>query len=147
MSDMNQVVLEGNLTNDLDLQTSAAGNAYARSSIAVNRSKRSSSGEWENEGHFFDFTVFGDLATHAASTLAKGNRVVLTGRLNHDRWETEVDGETQKRSKVTIVVDSISPSLRWATASVTRTGGSGNGASNEAVEAGIVQLEEAFGSI
>lgn len=147
MSDRNTVVLEGNLTQDLDMQTSKAGNVFARSSIAVNRSKRDASGNWDDEAHFFDFTVFGDLAEHAASSLSKGSRVVLSGRLQQDRWTTEVDGETQNRTKVTIVVDDISPSLRWATASVTKVGKSNGSSNSAAVEEGIQQLEEAFGPL
>jgi single-strand DNA-binding protein len=57
-----------------------------------------------------------------AESLQKGTRVIVTGRLEQRTWETQ-DGE--KKSVVELAIDEIGPSLRWATASVTRTARSG----------------------
>ena len=59
-----------------------------------------------------------DQAEHAAESLAKGSRVVVVGRLQHRSWTAE-DGST--RSVIEVVADELGPSLRWATATTTRT--------------------------
>ena len=72
------------------------------------------------------------MAENVAESIGKGSRVVVTGRLEQRSWETE-NGE--KRSVVEIVADEVGPSLRWATAAITRNerrggdsgGGSGGG--------------------
>ncbi len=60
------------------------------------------------------------MAENVSESLGKGSRVVVTGRLEQRSWETE-NGE--KRSVVEIVADEVGPSLRWATAQVTRNEG------------------------
>jgi single-strand DNA-binding protein len=57
------------------------------------------------------------MAENASESLARGSRVIVTGRLEQRSWETQ-DGD--KRSKVEVVADEIGPSLRWATAQVTK---------------------------
>ena len=61
--------------------------------------------------------AWGGLAENAATSLAKGTRVVVTGRFDQRSWETQ---EGDKRSKVEITADDLAASLRWATAEVTR---------------------------
>ena len=74
--------------------------------------------EWEEQTSFFNVVVLGrDGRATSSDSLAKGTRVVVTGRLEQRSWETE-NGE--KRSVVEIVADEIGPSLRYATAQVTR---------------------------
>jgi single-strand DNA-binding protein len=122
------VTLVGNLTRDPELRFTNSGMAVATCGVAVNF-RRQRQGEWEEETSFFDVTIFGDMGENAAESLHKGNRVVVTGRLQQRSWETQ-DGD--KRSKVEIVADEIAPSLRWATAEVKRSerregGGGGDG--------------------
>jgi single-strand DNA-binding protein len=57
------------------------------------------------------------MAENAAESLSRGSRVIVTGRLEQRSWETP-DGD--KRSKVEVVADEIGPSIRWATAQVTK---------------------------
>jgi single-strand DNA-binding protein len=57
------------------------------------------------------------MAENAAESLSKGARVIVTGRLDQRSWETP-DGD--KRSKVEVVADEVGPSIRWATAQVTK---------------------------
>jgi single-strand DNA-binding protein len=65
-----------------------------------------------------------ELAENVAASLVRGSRVIVVGRLEQRSWETP-DGE--KRSKVEVVADEVGPSLRWATASVTKNERRGGG--------------------
>jgi len=105
--------------------------AMARLRFAVNRRWRGRNDEWQEETSFFGGTVWRDLAENVAESLQKGARVIVTGSLEQRSWETQ---EGEKRSVVEIRIDEVGPSLRWATASVTRTprseswdGGGGGG--------------------
>ena len=69
-------------------------------------------------GRTMGCTGYGAMAENAANSLAKGNRVIVSGRLEQRSWETE-NGD--KRSIVEINADEIAPSLRFATAVVTKT--------------------------
>ena len=88
-------------------------------SVAVNRRwQNRQTQEWEERVSYFDVIQYGAPAENASNSLAKGNRVVVTGRLEQRSWQTE-NGD--KRSSVEINADEIAPSLRFATAVVTRT--------------------------
>jgi single-strand DNA-binding protein len=86
--------------------------------LAVNRRfQKAGSTSWEESTSFFDVICWRDLAEHVALSLAKGMRVLVSGRLEQRSWETD-DGE--RRSKVELVADEVGPSLRYATAEVQR---------------------------
>ena len=127
MASGNTVTLVGNLTRDLDLRFTPGGQAVANGGLAVNRRwQNRQTNEWEEAVSFFDFVVWQQQGEQAAESLNKGDRVIITGRLDQRSWETP---EGDKRSKVEIVVDEIAPSLRWATAQVhkvDRTHGDGS---------------------
>jgi len=109
----------GNVTRDPELKFLNSGQAAIRLSIAVNRRwQNRQTQEWEERVSYFEVTGYGSMAENAANSLQKGARVVVTGRLEQRSWETE-NGD--KRSIVEINADEIAPSLRWATAVVTRT--------------------------
>jgi single-strand DNA-binding protein len=91
--------------------------AMARLRFAVNR-RYQRDGEWQEETSFLGGTLWRDAAENAAESLQKGMRVIVTGRLEQRTWET---AEGEKRSVVEVAIDEIGPSLRWATASVTRS--------------------------
>ena len=110
------VTLVGNLTRDPELRFTQAGQAVATLGIAVSR-RYQQNGEWQEKTSFFNVTAWGQLGENAASSLTKGARVIVTGRLEQRSYETQ-DGE--KRSVVEVVADEIGPSLRWATAQVER---------------------------
>jgi single-strand DNA-binding protein len=74
--------------------------------------------ERQEQTSFFDVQVYGSLAENVANSVQKGTRVVVTGRMEQRTWETD-NGE--KRNAFEIVADEVAPSLRWATAAVTRT--------------------------
>ena len=126
MANENNVAITGNVTRDPELRYTPSGAAVAEFGLAWNR-RFQRDGEWEEEPHYFDVTVWQDLAENVAASVQRGTRVTVTGRLAQESWETE-NGD--KRSKVKIVADDVAPSLRWATAEVTKVSkGDGGGSS------------------
>ncbi len=115
----NAITVVGNVTRDPELKFLNSGQAALKLSIAVNRRwQNKSTQEWEERVSFFEVVGYGAMAENAANSLTKGARVIVSGRLEQRSWETE-NGD--KRSIVEINADEIGPSLKWATAVVTRT--------------------------
>ena len=106
------VSFAGNLTDDPEVRHAEGGVARATLRVAVSGRSR------DSEPSFFTVIVWRDQAEHAAESLAKGSRVVVIGRLQQRAWTAE-DGSA--RSVVEVVADELGPSLRWATATTTRT--------------------------
>ncbi|MGZ4681671.1 MAG: single-stranded DNA-binding protein [Acidimicrobiales bacterium] len=139
-TNMNTVSVVGNATRDPELRFTPSGQAIATFGIAVNRSWRNKqTNEWDEAVSFFDVTCWAQMAENVAESVTKGTRVLVTGRLEQRSWETN-DGE--KRSKVEIVAEEIGPSLRFATAGVTKNErrggdfeGGGGGGGNSAPRA------------
>src|SRR5437879_4863803 len=136
----NTVTVIGNITRDPELRFTNAGQAIATVGIAVNR-RFQRNGQWEENTSFFNVTCWGQLGENVSSSVGKGTRVIVTGRLEQRSWETQ---EGEKRSVVEIVADEVAPSLRWATCEITKNerkegaagaggdfGGSGRPAQNE----------------
>jgi single-strand DNA-binding protein len=118
MSNGNHVNIIGNLTRDPELRFTPTGQATAGFGLAVNRRwQNRQTQEWEEATSFFDVVCWGQLAENAAQSLSKGSRVIVSGRLDQRSWET---AERERRSKIEITADEIAPSLRWATAVITR---------------------------
>ena len=118
MSNGNSVTLVGNVTRDPELRFTPSGQATASFGLAVNRRwQNRQSGEWEEAVSFFDVVCWREMAENVSESLSRGSRVVVTGRLEQRSWETQ---EGEKRSKIEVVADEIGPSLRWATATVTK---------------------------
>ncbi|MEE8498140.1 MAG: single-stranded DNA-binding protein, partial [Acidimicrobiia bacterium] len=120
---VNSVTLIGNLVDDPELRFTPSGVALAKVRFAVNRRYQDRNKEWQEETSFFGGTLWRDAAENCAESLTKGTRVIVTGRLEQRSWETQ-DGD--KRSVVEVAIDEIGPSLRWATAAVTRSPRSGD---------------------
>ncbi len=118
----NTVTLIGNLVDDPELRFTPSGVAMAKIRLAVNR-RYQRNGEWQEETNFFTGTLWRDAAENAAESLQKGMRVIVTGRLEQRSWETQ---EGDKRSVVEVAIDEVGPSLRWATATVTKTARGGD---------------------
>src|SRR5580658_6228184 len=134
MSNGNHVSIVGNLTRDPELRFTPTGQATASFGVAVNRRwQNRQTQEWEEATSFFDVVCWREMAENVSESLVRGSRVMVAGRLEQRSWETQ-DGD--KRSKVEVVADEIGPSLRWATAQVTKNdrrgpsdgGGRGGGA-------------------
>lgn len=113
------VAVVGNLTADPELRSTKNGRSVAGFTIASTpRTFDRQSQQWtDGDALFLRCTVWGDLAEHCANSLAKGMRVIAQGRLTQHSWEDE---QHQKRSSVELQVDEIGPSLRYATAQVSR---------------------------
>jgi single-strand DNA-binding protein len=104
-TNINRVVLTGNLTRDPELRSTASGMSVCSLRIASNtRRKNQSTGEWEDKPNFFDVTVWGAQGENCARFLAKGRPVALDGRLEWREWEGQ-DGN--KRQSVEIVADAV----------------------------------------
>ena len=112
----NTVTVVGNITRDPELRFTPTGQAVATFGMAVNR-RYQKNGQWEEQTSFFNVTAWGTLGENASNSLHKGARVLVSGRLEQRSWETQ---EGEKRSVVEVVADEIGPSLRWATAQVTK---------------------------
>ena len=105
-TNINRVVLTGNLTRDPELRNLPSGMSVCSLRLAVNtRRKNNSSGEWEDKPNFFDITVWGAQGENCAQYLAKGRPVAIDGRLEWREWEDKESGA--KRSAVQIIADSV----------------------------------------
>ncbi|MBF4631313.1 single-stranded DNA-binding protein [Clavibacter michiganensis subsp. phaseoli] len=120
------ITVVGNLTSDPELRYTQNGLAVANFTIASTpRSFDRASNDWKDgDALFLRASVWREFAEHVASSLTKGSRVVATGRLKQRSYETK---EGEKRTSIELEVDEIGPSLRYATAQVTRAAGGGNG--------------------
>jgi len=111
----NTVTIAGNLTRDPEIKFLSSGSAVAELSVAVNRKDK----QGEDHTSYIDVKAWQSLAENVVESLTKGARVTVTGRLEQETWQ---DKEGNNRSKIVVVADEISPSLRWATASVAKSG-------------------------
>ncbi|GHC36980.1 single-stranded DNA-binding protein 2 [Streptomyces vinaceusdrappus] len=121
------MTLVGRLTGTPELRFSAAGVAVAAFTIVTSRRvKDQASGEWSDaDTTYWDCKAFKQLAENICASLDKGMEVVAVGRAVQESWEDRQSGA--KRSKIAVRVDSIGPSLRSATAQVSKTSGGGQG--------------------
>ena len=105
---------------DPELRFTPAGQPVARFRIASTpRYRDNATGEWQDgDTLFLRCSAWRDLADHAAESLTKGMRVIVTGRLKQRQYETP---EGDKRTVYEIDVDDLGPSLKWATAKIAKT--------------------------
>ena len=123
----NHTTIVGNLVEDPELRFTSSGIAVANMRVAVTQ-RIQQDGEWrDGETSFLKVNVWRGQAEHLADSLAKGDRVMVTGRLRPRSWETP---EGDKRSVTEIEADEVGASLKWATAKVERTSQRGNGDRN-----------------
>ena len=120
------ITVVGNLTDDPELRFTPSGAAVANFRVASTpRTFNRQTSTWEDgDPLFLSCSVWRQAAENAAESLQRGMRVVVTGRLKQRSYETR---EGEKRTVVELDVDEIGPSLRYATAKVTRTQRSGTG--------------------
>jgi single-strand DNA-binding protein len=127
-TDSNSITISGNITREPEMRYTPSGVSKVTFGVAVNRSWRNQqTQEWDEQTSFFNVVAWRQLAENVGASLAKGSRVVVTGRLEQRSWETE---QGEKRSIVEIVADDVAASLRFATAEihkVERTGPGGGG--------------------
>lgn len=99
MNDLNNVILTGRVTRDVELKYTTSGTAVANFSIAVNEGIKQQDGRWEDVANFFEITLWGKQAETMSRFLTKGKQVSVQGRLKQHSWQSE-DGSN--RSKVTV---------------------------------------------
>jgi single-strand DNA-binding protein len=104
-TNINRVVLTGNLTHDPELRSLQSGMSVCKLRIACNtRRKNNATGEWEDKPNYFDVTVWGAQGENCARFLAKGRPVAIDGRLEWREWEGQ-DGN--KRQSTEIIADAV----------------------------------------
>ena len=118
----NAITIVGTVTMDPELRKTGTGMSVLEVNFAGPKKRKFNrdTNQWENvedDPQYFSGVAFGDLADNANATITKGMRVVIVGKLNYSSWQ---DQEGNNRSKVQIVIDEISPSLRFASAAVNR---------------------------
>lgn len=120
MSNDTQITLSGNLTGDPELRFTPSGVAVASFTVASTpRTFDKAKNEWvDGDTLFLRCSVWREQAESVAESLAKGTRVIVTGRLVQRSFETR---EGEKRTVFEVQVDEVAPSLKYATAKVTRT--------------------------
>lgn len=102
-SNVNVVVITGNLTRDPELRHTGGGTAVCELRVAVN-SRRKQGEEWVDKPNYFDVVNFGARAESCAEYLSKGRPVAVEGRLDWREWETKDGG---KRQAVQIIADTV----------------------------------------
>jgi single-strand DNA-binding protein len=129
------ITVVGNLTSDPELRYTQNGLAVANFTIASTpRNFDRAANEWKDgDALFLRASVWREFAEHVAGSLAKGSRVIATGRLKQRSYETK---EGEKRTSMELEIDEIGPSLRYATASLTRAQSSSAPRSGAPVAAG-----------
>jgi single-strand DNA-binding protein len=120
------ITVVGNLTDDPELRFTPNGAAVANFTIASTpRTFNRQTSTWEDgDALFLRCSVWRQAAESVAESLQRGMRVIAQGRLRQRSFETR---EGEKRTVIEMEVDEIGPSLRFATAKVTRTQRSGGG--------------------
>jgi single-strand DNA-binding protein len=120
------ITVVGNLVDDPELRFTPSGAAVANFRIASTpRTLDRQTNEWKDgDALFLSCAVWRQAAENVAESLQKGMRVVVQGRLKQRQYETR---EGEKRTVVELDVDEVGPSLKYATAKVTRTTRSGGG--------------------
>lgn len=123
---MSVITVSGNLTADPVLRFTASGAAVANFTIAHTPRKFNTQTQQYEDGEptFLRCNVWREAAENAASSLSKGQRVLVTGRLEQRNYETAAG---EKRQSFEVEVDDFGPSLRFASAVVTRNERRGGG--------------------
>jgi single-strand DNA-binding protein len=103
-SNMNVVVITGNLTRDPELRSTPSGTSVCKLRVAVNSRRKNTHDEWVDKPNYFDVTVWGAQGENCANYLSKGRPVAVEGRLDWREWEAK-DGST--RQTVGIIANSV----------------------------------------
>lgn len=103
-TNINRVVLTGNLTRDPELRTTGGGTSVCSLRLACNTRRRDAGGEWVDKPNFFDITVWGAQGENCAQYLSKGRPIAVDGRLEWREWQ---DKEGNNRQSIDIIADSV----------------------------------------
>jgi single-strand DNA-binding protein len=103
-TNVNRVVITGNLTRDPELREVSGGTSVCKMRVAVNSRRKDETGQWVDKPNYFDVTVWGAQGENCATYLSKGRPVAIDGRLEWREWQGQ-DGN--KRQSVEIIADSV----------------------------------------
>ena len=103
-SNVNVVVVTGNLTRDPELRHTPGGTPVCKLRIAVNTRRKSADGNWEDKPNYFDVTVWGAQGENCSTYLVKGRPVAISGRLEWREWQND-NGD--KRQAVEIIAETV----------------------------------------
>lgn len=117
MASANSITIIGNVTSEPELRFTPTGAANTKFGVAVNRKWKDRSDQWQEQVSFFNVVLWQEQAENASTSLTKGSRVIVTGRLEQRSYE---DKDGVKKSVVEIIADEVGPSLRWASATVSK---------------------------
>jgi single-strand DNA-binding protein len=104
-SNVNVVVITGNLTKDPELRSTGGGTSVCEMRVAVNSRRKDQSGQWVDKPNYFDVVVFGAQGENCANYLSRGRPVAVEGRLDWREWEAKEGGG--KRQAVQIIANSV----------------------------------------
>jgi single-strand DNA-binding protein len=121
-----QITIAGNLVDDPELRYTPTGQAVAKFRVASTpRFRDNQTGEWKDgDSLFLTCNVWRQAAENVAESLQRGMRVIVTGRLRQRSYETR---EGEKRTVYEVEVDDVGPSMRNASAKVTKSSRSSGG--------------------
>ncbi|HEU5141734.1 MAG TPA: single-stranded DNA-binding protein [Solirubrobacterales bacterium] len=119
-SNINVVVITGNLTRDPELRSTPGGTSVCKLRVAVNSRRKDQSGNWVDKPNYFDVTVWGAQGENCANYLSKGRPVAIEGRLDWREWD---DKEGNKRQSVEVIANSV----QFLGSRDGQSGGNGNG--------------------
>src|SRR3954447_4856033 len=103
-SNINRVVITGNLTRDPELRSTGSGTSVCSLRIASNSRTKDGSGNWVDKPNYFDVSVWGAQGENCTQYLAKVRPVAVDGRLNWREWQ---DQQGNKRQSIDIIADSV----------------------------------------
>src|SRR5262245_55306766 len=103
-TNINRVVLTGNLTRDPELRSTQGGTSVCSLRVACNTRRKGPSGDWVDKPNYFDVTVWGAQGENCARFLAKGRPVAIDGRLEWREWQ---DQNGNNRQAIDIVADAV----------------------------------------
>jgi single-strand DNA-binding protein len=104
-SNVNVVVITGNLTQDPELRSTGGGTSVCEMRVAVNSRRKDQSGQWVDKPNYFNVVVFGAQGDNCATYLSRGRPVAVEGRLDWREWEAK-DG-SGKRQAVQIIANTV----------------------------------------
>jgi single-strand DNA-binding protein len=114
------VTFEGNLADDPQPRFTPSGKQVTELTVLVNQRRQNNQGEWvDGEPTRLVVRTFKTLAENIVESLAKGDRVFVHGTVTTDAWTDKQTGE--RRTAQRVMAEVVGPSLRWATARITKT--------------------------
>jgi single-strand DNA-binding protein len=114
---MNTIIIRGRLATEVDLRYAQTGRAWATATVVSSRAVKNGDQWEEKDATFLTVKLFGQGAENAAESFAKGDPVIVVGRVVQENWTTD---QGEKRSRLVVVADDIAASTRWHQVKVAR---------------------------